>query len=86
MTVTGYPEVSLHEYVDHMTFCQTCSDTEHTSLIQQQLRCLQEWSSKNNMNVNTSKCQVMIPCFQRLLVEVPSFHIGDSVINQTDCV
>ena len=44
--------------------------------MQQQLDCLQEWATKNNIKLKLQKCQIMISCFQ----------IGNSVIIQTNCV
>ena len=38
------------------------------------------------MKLNPSKCQVMISCFHRTQMDVPVFHIGDSVIKQANCI
>ena len=84
--VSNSPEVSHFKYVDDMSLVQTYRKNDQTSSMQQQLDCLQEWSSKNYMRLNPTKCQVMISCFQRHPPAVPSFHIGHSVIKQTNCV
>ena len=84
--VSDHPEVSHYKYVDDMTLCQTYRDPTQSVSMQQELDHLHEWSSKNMMKLNPSKCQVMISCFMRLPPIVPSFHIGDSVLKQTQCV
>ena len=58
-----------------------------TALMQQQLDRLDAWSVDNMiMKLNPSKCQVMISCFHRTQMDVPVFHIGDSVIKQANCI
>ena len=84
--VSGTPEISHFKYVHDKSFVQTYRNNDQTTSMLQQLDCLQEWSTKNNMKLNPQKCQVMISCFQRWPPVAPCFQIGNSVINQTNYV
>ena len=54
--------------------------------MQHQLHQLQQWSEKNNMILNPSKCHVMFTSFQRVQPTPPTFNIGESSINPTTCL
>ncbi len=54
--------------------------------MQNELDRLQQWSTVNNMRLNPSKYQSMNIFFQRSPSVGPTFNIGGSLVNQTDCV
>ena len=47
---------------------------------------LQEWAVDNHMKLNPTKCHAMTVCFKRARIDPPVLMIGDSVINQSNCI
>ena len=76
--------INHYKYVDDLTLCQTFSDPNECSSLQNELNRLQQWSDLNNMKLHPAKCRYTNICFQRNPAHIPPFVISDFQIEQTE--
>ena len=74
-------EVSQYKYVDDDTFVLLFWEVRQ-AVMQNELDSLKQWSERNCMRLNPTKCNFMTVCFQRALIEPHIVYINDVLINQ----
>ena len=77
--------IQSFKYVDDLTFVETRS-AENASNMQTAANSLSEWSTKNNMRLNPTKCQQMEISFMRNPPVPPVIRISDHTSEVVDAL